>query len=161
MRAFVSAAIVAAWVLAGSVGAARADLRVAIDKSNQRMTVTVDGRTRHVWPVSTGLKAYDTPNGSYRPFRMEESHFSREWDDAPMPHSIFFTRTGHAIHGTSHRRQLGRAASHGCVRLAPGNAKTLFELVNAQGLGATRITVAGAVTASPPSRRRAGRKPRR
>lgn len=160
MRAFVSAVIVA-WVLAGAVGPARAELRIAIDKSSQKMTVTVDGGTRHVWPVSTGLKAYDTPSGSYRPFRMEESHFSREWDDAPMPHSIFFTRTGHAIHGTTHRRQLGRAASHGCVRLAPGNAKTLFALVNEQGLGTTRITVGGAVAASAPSRKSAGRKPRR
>lgn len=151
MRALVSA-LVAAWVLVG-VSAARAELRVAIDKSRQTMTVTIDGRRRHVWPVSTGLKDYDTPSGSYRPFRMEESHFSREWDDAPMPHSIFFTRTGHAIHGTTHGRQLGRAASHGCVRLAPGNAKTLFGLVKTHGLGETRITVEGAVPAAPPRRK--------
>jgi hypothetical protein len=32
---------------------------------------------------------------------MEKDHFSREWDDAPMPNSIFFTRQGHAVHGTT------------------------------------------------------------
>ena len=26
--------------------------------------------------------------------------YSRQWDNAPMPHAVFFTRDGHAIHGT-------------------------------------------------------------
>ena len=37
---------------------------------------------------------------------MARKHFSREWDDAPMPHSIFFTRIGHAIHGTTYTGKL-------------------------------------------------------
>jgi lipoprotein-anchoring transpeptidase ErfK/SrfK len=53
-------------------------------------------------------------------------HFSKEWDDAPMPHSIFFTQRGHAIHGSYETPHLGTAASHGCVRLNPGNAAKLF-----------------------------------
>jgi hypothetical protein len=32
---------------------------------------------------------------------MEIDHYSEEWDDAPMPYSIFFTQIGHAIHGTN------------------------------------------------------------
>ncbi len=47
---------------------------------------------------------------------MEADHYSKEWDDAPMPHSIFFTKRGHAIHGTDYARRLGDPASHGCVR---------------------------------------------
>ena len=86
------------------------------------MTVKVDGETEYVWPVSTGARGYETPSGKYRPFRMEKDHFSKEWDDAPMPNSIFFTGQGHAIHGSFHVKSLGRRASHGCVRLAPDNA---------------------------------------
>ena len=80
--------------------AARADLLIEIDKSAQRMTVTVDGRQLYVWPVATGADSYDTPSGEFKPFRMEIDHYSEEWDNAPMPYSIFFTQTGNAVHGT-------------------------------------------------------------
>ena len=89
------AAIIAVVTLAQ---AAHANVMIIIDKSAQKMTVTVNGEDRYTWPVSTGRDGYDTPSGDFQPFRMEKDHFSREWDDAPMPHSIFFTRQGHAIH---------------------------------------------------------------
>ncbi|KQP42818.1 hypothetical protein ASF49_03040 [Methylobacterium sp. Leaf104] len=131
-----------------------ADILIAVDKDAQRMTVTVDGQTRYDWPVSTGVDGYDTPTGNHRPFRMERTHFSREFDDAPMPNAIFFTGQGHAIHGTNHTRRLGSAASHGCVRLAPKNAATLFSLVKAQGMGRTRVVIDGRTVMA--SRRRRG-----
>ncbi len=117
---------------------------VTINKATQRMIVTVDGDARYSWPVSTGTKGYATPAGSFRPFRLEEDHYSKEWDDAPMPHSIFFTAAGHAIHGTNAVRRLGSRASHGCVRLAPANAAQLFELVRSEGLGSTKVVITGA-----------------
>lgn len=122
---------------------ASADVLINVDKSAQRMEVTVDGQSRYSWPVSTGVESYDTPSGSYRPFRMERTHFSKEWDDAPMPFAMFFTNQGHAIHGTNHVRNLGRAASHGCVRLSVRNAATLFNLVKAEGMGRTRVVIDG------------------
>jgi hypothetical protein len=140
--------------LAALAHPASAEMRVTIDKNTQRMSVAVDGATRHVWPVSTGLARYDTPNGAYRPFRMERTYFSREWDNAPMPHAVFFTQAGHAIHATNQTRHLGRPASHGCVRLSPRNAATLFALVKQQGMGGTRITVEGGVAAPVASLRR-------
>ncbi|SDN46910.1 L,D-transpeptidase catalytic domain [Methylobacterium phyllostachyos] len=123
---------------------ASADVLINVDKSAQRMEVTVDGQPRYSWPVSTGVESHDTPSGSYRPFRMERTHFSKEWDDAPMPFAMFFTNQGHAIHGTNHVRNLGRAASHGCVRLSVRNAATLFNLVKAEGMGRTRVVIEGA-----------------
>jgi hypothetical protein len=122
---------------------ARAAVLVTIDKSIQQMTVSVDGERRFTWPVSTGRAGYATPSGSYTPFRLEEDHYSKEWDDAPMPHSIFFTPKGHAIHGSYETRRLGSAASHGCVRLAPPNAAKLFALVKEQGLGNTKVVLSG------------------
>ena len=131
-----------------------AEVLIAVDKDAQRMTVTVDGQPRYDWPVSTGADGYDTPGGAHRPFRMERTHFSREFDDAPMPNAIFFTGQGHAIHGTNHTRRLGSAASHGCVRLAPKNAATLFSLVKAQGMSKTRVVIEGSSVMA--SRRRRG-----
>jgi hypothetical protein len=122
---------------------ARAELLISIDKSSQTMTVTVDSHLRYVWPVSSGAPGYDTPSGQFKPFRMEADHFSKEWDDAPMPHSIFFTMQGHAIHGTSHLKAIGTPASHGCVRLELKNAAVLFDLVKQQKMANTRVVLTG------------------
>lgn len=116
---------------------------ITINKVSQKMTVKVDGDTEYVWPVSTGARGYETPSGKYRPFRMEKDHFSKEWDDAPMPNSIFFTGEGHAIHGSFHVKSLGRRASHGCVRLAPDNAATLYSLVEKAGMQNTTVVLRG------------------
>jgi hypothetical protein len=118
---------------------------IEIDKSSQRMTVSQDGVQLYNWPVSTGLRAHDTPAGTFTPFRMEKDHYSKEWDDAPMPHSIFFTTRGHAIHGTEHARNIGRPASHGCVRLERENARVLFGLVKQEGMANTRVVLTGTV----------------
>lgn len=122
---------------------AAADVRIRIDQTSQRMSVSVDGQPLYHWPVSTGLPGHRTPNGSFRALRLERVYFSRKYDNAPMPHAVFFTTAGHAIHGTRHVRQLGRAASHGCVRLSPSNAAALFSIVEAEGPGNTRITIVG------------------
>jgi hypothetical protein len=116
---------------------------ITINKISQKMTVRVDGQEEYVWPVSTGAPGFDTPSGKFHPFRMEKEHFSKEWDDAPMPYSMFFTGEGHAIHGSYHLKSLGRRASHGCVRLAPENAAKLFALVQKAGMSNTTIVLRG------------------
>lgn len=123
--------------------AAQANILITIDKSTQQMSVSVNGTKRYTWPVSTGRAGYATPSGNYTPFRMEAEHYSKEWDDAPMPHSIFFTSKGHAIHGSYETKRLGSAASHGCVRLAPKNAAMLFALVKQEGMGSTKVVLSG------------------
>ena len=120
-----------------------ANVTITIDKSSQTMTVSVDGSERYSWPVSTGRPGYETPSGTFRPNRMDADHFSQEWDNAPMPHSIFFDMHGHAVHGFFDVKHLGLAVSHGCVRLAPPNAAILFDLVKAQGMANTAVTVFG------------------
>lgn len=142
-------ALLASLVIVAAALPARADLLIDVDKDAQRMSVVVDGAVRYNWPVSTGVAGHDTPNGSYRPFRMEKTHVSREWDNAPMPHAIFFTQVGHAIHGTSHTRRLGTPASHGCVRLSQRNAATLFALVKQQTMARTQVVIEGSVGDAP------------
>src|SRR4051812_12579003 len=126
-----------------ATGSAQAKIAITIDKNEQLMSVAVDGVERYRWPVSTGNPSHETPNGSFRTFRMEEDHFSKEFDDAPMPHSIFFTKVGHAIHGTDSEGRLGTPASHGCVRLSKANATTLYALVQSEGVLNTTVTLTG------------------
>ena len=94
------------------------------------------GRSRPEQPASR------TPDGSYTPFRMEVMHYSQEWDNAGVPHAIFFTTRGHSIHGSDHPG-LGTPVSHGCVRLTLTNATTLYDLVTAEGMGKTTVIVRG------------------
>ena len=138
----------AALALTGAVLAlaapapARANILITVDKAAQQMTVTVDGDPRYIWPVSTGRMGYNTPSGAFTPSSMEREHYSRQWDNAPMPHSIFFTHEGHAIHGTNHAIN-GQAASHGCVRLSEAHAAILYALVRAEGMAKTRVVLTG------------------
>lgn len=132
--------IVAAAMVVSSWTMARAEVVVQIDKSSQRMAVSVDGTTRYNWPVSTGRSGYGTPSGSFRPQSLVRRHFSRKYYNSPMPHSIFFYY-GFAIHGTTDLARLGGPASHGCVRLHPSHAAALFALVQRTGPRNTRIEI--------------------
>ena len=138
--------IAATTLMLFAAGAAQAKVAITVDKDAQMMTVAVDGVERYHWPVSTGNPSHETPNGSFRTFRMEEDHYSKEFDDAPMPHSIFFTKVGHAIHGTESEGRLGTPVSHGCVRLSRANATTLYALVQEQGVLNTTVTLTGSST---------------
>jgi lipoprotein-anchoring transpeptidase ErfK/SrfK len=133
--------VAGAVILFGSaLTPARADVVVQIDKSSQRMAVSVDGAMRYNWPVSTGRDGYGTPSGTFHPQSMSRRYFSRKYYNSPMPHAIFFYY-GFAIHGTNDISRLGGPASHGCVRLHPSHAAALFALVERNGPRNTRIEI--------------------
>jgi hypothetical protein len=139
-----------AMLLAGGIAVAavaavpaQAAVVITVDKSTQQVTVEVDGATRWQWKVSTGRIGHDTPNGTYHALYLDADHHSKKYDNAPMPHSIFFTDQGHALHGTFSARQLGTPASHGCVRLDRTNATRLFALVKSEGMRNTTIVITG------------------
>jgi hypothetical protein len=116
---------------------------INIDKTKQQMTVFLDGVENYNWPVSTGKAGYSTPSGTFTATSMNEIWYSKEWDNAPMPHAIFFMKDGHAIHGSYEVKHLGKPASHGCVRISPQNAATLYSLVAKAGLKNTQVVLAG------------------
>ena len=112
---------------------------INIDKTKQEMTVLVDGIEKYHWPVSTGRAGYSTPSGTYTATSMNEIWYSKQWDNSPMPHSIFFMKDGHAVHGSYEVKNLGKPVSHGCVRISPENATTLYALVEENGLENTQV----------------------
>ena len=101
--------------------------QIVVDKRTQTMYVD-SPEGMFTWKVSTAKRGYHTPSGTFSPYSLQRMHYSKKYDNAPMPHSIFFSG-GYAIHGTPHVGNLGRPASHGCVRLAPANARRLYEIV--------------------------------
>ncbi len=131
--------VVISIALGAGVAPAAADVLITVDRSTQQMTVAVDGDQRYAWAVSTGLHG-GPPTGTFHPQRMERMWYSHAFGMAPMPHSIFF-RGPFAIHGTTVVSRLGHPASHGCVRLHPDNATTLFDLVKQEGAAHTRIVI--------------------
>lgn len=140
VRRLVFVAFIAVLSFAFLPAAAKADVRVEIVRSSQTMTVTVDGSQRYTWRVSTGRAGWGTPAGVFHPQFMAARWFSRAFDNAPMPNSIFFYGP-FAIHGSYDIARLGRPASHGCVRLHPNDAAVLFGLVKSEGMRNTTIVV--------------------
>jgi len=129
-----------AMLCGGAAPGWAASLVAKVDVSTQTMTVTKEGRVLYRWKVSTARPGYVTPRGSWRPTRMHRMWHSRKYDMSPMPYSVFY-HGGFAVHGTSAVKQLGRPASHGCVRLQTANAATFYSLVKQVGPGNTRIMV--------------------
>jgi hypothetical protein len=146
MRWFGAAFVGAALLLPAT---AKADILVNISKSQQRMAVSVDGSELYRWPVSTGRRHFPTPSGAFHPTRLERHWYSRQYELTPMPWSMFFFR-GYAVHGTMEAYNLGRAASHGCVRLRPDHAATLFSLMHKRKLAETKIVVMDGPLPAPP-----------
>jgi hypothetical protein len=125
------------------VSIAYARVSVHIDLSTQTMHVQ-SSTGSYSWPVSTARAGYVTPRGTFSPTHMTRMTHSTLYNNAPMPHAIFF-RSGWAIHGTTHVGQLGSPASHGCVRLSPAHAAQLYSMVEAEG---ATITIGGSPRAS-------------
>ncbi len=121
-----------------TISTADAQVVVRVSKSQQTMYVYVDGYLEHTWPVSTARDGYSTPSGTYRPTGFDAYHRSRQYRNAPMPYSIFFSG-GYAIHGSYDIDNLGYPASHGCIRLHPDDAAELYDLV--RGSEDTRIII--------------------
>jgi lipoprotein-anchoring transpeptidase ErfK/SrfK len=113
-----------------------------VDLTAQKVTVFEHGKPKHTWTISSGARGYETPRGTFQPGWMAKMWYSKQYDNSPMPHSVFF-KDGAALHATQWTSQLGRPASHGCVRLAPANAAKFYALVSAHGMKHTRISVFG------------------
>ncbi len=135
-------------------------LKLDVDLTTQRLTVTERGEVKFVWAISSGRAPYATKTGTFRPQWASRMWYSRQYDMAPMPHAVFFNG-GIAFHATNATHLLGRPASHGCVRLSPQNARALYTLIHAHGYAHTEITVAGRPqVAANPQREPDKRKPK-
>ena len=119
-------------VLSAAAGAASAQVRIDVDLGAQIMRVAAGSGESYAWPISSGALGRATPRGEFRPYALYPMVHSWKYGNEPMPYSIFFYGQ-YAIHGTMETDQLGRPASHGCIRLSPRDAATLYGLVSREG----------------------------
>lgn len=144
--------------------ARHATLVARIDLASQRMHVTANGKAVGNWKISSGTIDHKTPPGRFRPQWSSKMHYSKTYDNAPMPYAVFFNR-GIATHGTNAVSRLGQPASHGCIRLRTANARRFYNLVHRHGYKGTKIIVSGTApysrTASRQSTRTHRASPRR
>ena len=121
-----------------------ATVQVRVNLGTQRLTVTGPSVGK-VFKISSGLAPeHGTPGSGkcFAPDFMESMHYSSLYNKAPMPNSIFFNGNI-ALHATEAEHLLGRPASHGCIRMSKVDAKTLFDIVKANGKANTSICVEG------------------
>jgi len=138
MRVLLMMAALFAGMWIAPASAARVEARV--DISQQKMRVYQGGKLKYVWDVSTARRGKVTPRGTWSAKWLSKNHKSSLYNNAPMPHSIFYNGN-FAIHGTNQISKLGRPASAGCVRLHPSNAKVLFNMVQRNGKGNFRVRI--------------------
>ncbi|HQS70702.1 MULTISPECIES: L,D-transpeptidase family protein [unclassified Novosphingobium] len=101
---------------------------IVVSKPTQQMFVFKDGALWATSPVSTGKRGHGTPAGVFPILQKRVHHRSNLYSNAPMPFMQRLTWRGIAIHAG---RLPGYPASHGCIRLPYGFAKSLFALTRA------------------------------
>jgi lipoprotein-anchoring transpeptidase ErfK/SrfK len=100
--------------------------------------VSIPQQTIHVYrngiligrsTVSTGSQGHATPSGVFTVLEKKQAHYSKKYDNAPMPNMQRLTWTGICMHSGN---LPGYPASHGCIRM-PYDFSKLFYQVTAKG----------------------------
>ena len=117
-------------VLTGTVAAAAqsaaapcgSSAAACIDLSRQQAWLMKGGQVTYgPTPITSGKPGCRTPRGTFTVLWKDRHHRSREFNNAPMPYSVFFTHSGIAFHQGSIS-----SPSHGCVRMGRGAAVNFF-----------------------------------
>jgi lipoprotein-anchoring transpeptidase ErfK/SrfK len=115
------------------------DVEIEVSIATQTLTITYPGG-EYSTLISSARHGYHTATGCFTHPHLELMHYSKKYKNSPMPHSMFFYG-GYAIHGTEEEKELGRPASHGCVRVSRADAEYLYGIVENFGAANTRICI--------------------
>ncbi len=127
-------------IMEKSLSSIPGDVHIRVNRRQQTMEVYKGKTLIYSWLCSTGKNGFTTPQGHYHPYHTTKMHYSRKWNNSPMPYSVFYYK-GFAIHGTNYIRSLGRRASHGCIRLSTRNARKVYNLAKKYGYKRVHIKV--------------------
>ena len=105
-------------------------LMVLVSIPEQKMHVYRNGILIGRSTISTGSKGHATPGGVFSILEKKQEHYSKKYDNAPMPNMQRLTWTGIAMHSGN---LPGYAASHGCVRLPFDFSQLLFSVTSNGG----------------------------
>ena len=114
-------------------GVEQTDRWVHVDLSDQTLVAYEGDRPVFTTMVSTGREGFETPVGT---FRVQSKHVSTTMEDIEggaeaysiedVPWTMYFEGS-YALHGAFWHDAFGRVRSHGCVNLAPADARWLFQ----------------------------------
>lgn len=104
--------------------------RACVDLDGERAWLQEDGEVTYgAVDIGQGGPGYETPRSEFHVTRKVEYDVSYAFDMAPMPYSVYFTNVGHAFHEGD-----PNGDSHGCVRLAPGDAEVFYDALQVYDL---------------------------
>ncbi len=128
---------------------ALAELRLEIDLSERRLDAVVDGRVAESFTVAVGTDENPTPEGAFKirkviwnpAWKPPDAKWARNKSPKPPGHpdnpmklvKMFFQEPDYYIHGTGDNDSLGKAESHGCIRMHEKDVKRLGQLVMEHG----------------------------
>jgi murein L,D-transpeptidase YcbB/YkuD len=129
--------------------AADAELRLEVDLSERKLLAIVDGDVHESFPVSVGKDRNPTPEGAFKirkvvlnpSWKPPDEKWAKGKTAKPPGHpdnpmklvKMFFKEPDYYIHGTGDEDSLGKAESHGCIRMHPEDVKRLTQLVMEHG----------------------------
>jgi hypothetical protein len=105
-------------------------LMVLVSVPQQTMNVYRNGILIGRSTVSTGSKGHATPGGVFSILEKKQEHYSKTYDNAPMPNMQRLTWTGIAMHSGN---LPGYPASHGCIRMPYDFSQLLFSATSKGG----------------------------
>lgn len=109
-----------------------------VNLQTQRAVLFRDGVPIGVSTVSSGKEGYETPTGVFTILEKKKEHYSKTYNNAPMPNMQRLTWKGVALHAGN---LPGYPASHGCIRLPAKFSALLF--------GATKTGMTVVITSLP------------
>ena len=126
-----------------------AEFHLQVDLSDRSLVAIEDGNVVDRFAVAVGTKQYPTPKGSFQirkvvwnpSWKPPDSKWAKGKPPRPPGHpenpmkrvKIFFSEPDYYIHGTDDEDSLGTADSHGCIRMSPGEATRVAQLVMTHG----------------------------
>jgi lipoprotein-anchoring transpeptidase ErfK/SrfK len=111
------------WFWDESAAPATGTLVITIDLEARVISAFRDGHEIGTAVALLGTPSHPTPTGTFPVLNKSREHFSRKYNNAPMPHSLWLTNTGIAIHGSP---VTNGYASHGCIGVPDPFAEKLF-----------------------------------
>lgn len=134
-------AVAAAFVFGFAMQATAQDSEknrvIVVSLEDRKLALVEDGRVRKIYTVAVGKPSTPSPVGSYKiQRRVANPVYQHEGQTVPAgPGNPVGTRwmglsiPGYGIHGTNVPRSIGKAASHGCIRMGKADLEELYDLV--------------------------------
>jgi lipoprotein-anchoring transpeptidase ErfK/SrfK len=136
-RNWAAVAVFAAGLAAQASGQTVSQRLIVVSLEDRKLALVEDGQVRKIYPVAVGKPSTPSPMGTFTiERRVANPVYQHDGKTVqPGPGNPVGTRwvglniRGYGIHGTNAPKSIGKAASHGCIRMAKTDLEELYELV--------------------------------